>query len=148
MKNARIFLVLFGAPLLLISCGAGTETTGAVSNESSQTACACLAEMNVSLSHLLSTESTEKTSVQDWTEALTEHTSPCMLVKRTPDELVAWSKAQSECAEFQAYTDLVTQFRERLSALRDSSRDLPKSMNELSGGGAKDLLDQLSKGNQ
>jgi hypothetical protein len=148
MKNTRTFLMSFVAVSLLVSCGAGTESTGAVSNESSQTPCVCLSEMNASLAILLSNEQAKKRNVQEWTQALADNTSPCMLVKRTPEELSAWSKAQSECPEFQAYTDWVNLFRGQLSEARESSRNMPQSMNELSGGGAKDLLDQLSKGNQ
>tara|TARA_B110000503_G_scaffold124976_1_gene192062 strand:- start:9012 stop:9458 length:447 start_codon:yes stop_codon:yes gene_type:complete len=148
MNNAQTFLMAFGAALLLISCGAGTESTGATSDTASPTACECLVEMNASLSTLMSDEQSNKKSVQEWTQALTQNTSPCMLVQRTPVELNAWSKAQSECPEFQAYNELVTKFREQLAAVREATREVPQSINQISNGGAKGLLDQLSKGNQ
>tara|TARA_B110000503_G_scaffold60549_1_gene96141 strand:+ start:438 stop:986 length:549 start_codon:yes stop_codon:yes gene_type:complete len=148
MNNARTFLMAFGAALLLMSCGAGTESTGATSAASDQSPCDCLVEMNASLTALMADEQSAERTVLEWTQALSEKTSPCMLVKRTPEELSAWSKAQSACPEFQAYSDLVTQFREQLVAVREATREIPQSMNQISNGGAKELLDQLSKGNQ
>jgi len=148
MNYARTFLLSFGATILLISCGAGTESTGATSDLSEQSPCACLSEMNASLSGLMSDDQSGAMTVGQWTKALSENTSPCMLVERTPEELNVWSAAQSECPEFQAYNALVTQFREQISAAREASREMPQSMNEISNGGAKELLDELSKGNQ
>ncbi|MDE0979381.1 MAG: hypothetical protein OSA78_05245 [Flavobacteriales bacterium] len=148
MKNARTFLTALSASMLLISCGAGTESTGATSATLSQDPCSCLIEMNASLTELMSVEQSIDWTVQDWTKALSEKTSACMLVERTPEELNAWSKAQLTCDEFAAYTALVGQFREQLIAVRDATREMPTSINEITEGGAKGLLDQLSKGNQ
>ncbi len=148
MKNARTFLTALSASILLISCGSGTESTGATSASSDQDACSCLVEMNSSLTELMSSDQSSDWTVQDWTQALTENTSACMLVERTPEELNAWSKAQLACDEFAAYTTLVGQFREQLIAVREATREMPTNMNEITDGGAKGLLDQLSKGNQ
>ena len=148
MKNARTFLTALSASMLLISCGAGTESTGAASASLDQDACSCLVEMNASLTELMSAEQSSDWTVQDWTQALTENTSACMLVERTPEELNAWSKAQLACDEFAAYSTLVGQFREQLIAVREATREMPTNMNEITEGGAKGLLDQLGKGNQ
>ena len=148
MKNARTFLTALSASMLLMSCGNGTESTGAASASLDQDACSCLVEMNASLTELMSAEQSSDWTVQDWTQALTENTSACMLVERTPEELNAWSKAQLACDEFAAYTTLVGQFREQLIAVREATREMPTNMNEITDGGAKGLLDQLSKGNQ
>ena len=134
--------------IFLFSCGAGTETTGASVLTLDQDACGCLVEMNAAFEGLISDENNATWTAKEWTDAVTQKTSPCMVIQRTPEELSAWSAEQSQCEEYAQYSSLVAVFRERLIAARVSQREVPQDIRDLSEGGAKGLLDQLSKRNQ
>jgi hypothetical protein len=134
--------------IFLFSCGAGTETTGASVLTSDQDACGCLVEMNAAFEGLISDENNATWTAKEWTDAVTQKTSPCMVIERTPEELSAWSAEQSQCEEYAQYSSLVSVFRERLIAARVNQREVPQDIRDLSEGGAKGLLDQLSKRNQ
>ena len=134
--------------IFLFSCGAGTETTGASVLTSDQAACGCLVEMNAAFEGLISDAQNVDRTVEEWTHELTQQTSPCMVAERTPEEVSAWSAEQAQCEEYAQYVTLVGLFREQLIAARAKQREVPQDIRELSEGGAKGLLDQLSKRNQ
>ena len=144
MRNVLPFGILMIVGLLLLGCGAGSESAETVTDAANEDACACLAEMKASLEGILAEEHAEWTAKQ-WTESLTKATAPCMRKERTPEELSAWSQAQARCEDFAAYKALVTTFRGKLAAAVQDSKNMPQDIKELASDGAKGLLDQLSK---
>jgi|TARA_B100001093_G_scaffold446196_1_gene450333 tRNA A37 methylthiotransferase MiaB len=144
MRNVLPFGILMIVGLLLLGCGAGSESAETATNAANEDACACLAEMKASLEGILAEEHAEWTAKQ-WTESLTKATAPCMRKERTPEELSAWSQAQAGCEDYAAYKALVTTFRGKLAAAVQDSKNMPQDIKELTSDGAKGLLDQLSK---
>jgi hypothetical protein len=144
MRNVLPFGILMMVGMLLLSCGAGSESAETVTDATNEDACACLVEMKASLEGILTEEHAEW-SAKQWTESLSKATAPCMRKERAPEELSAWSQAQAGCEDYAAYKTLVTTFREKLTAAVQDSKNMPQDIKELTSDGAKGLLDQLSK---
>jgi hypothetical protein len=144
MKNVLPFGILMIFGVAWIGCGAGSESAETATEVANEDACACLIEMKSSLEGILAEEHTDWTA-KEWTQSLTKSTAPCMRAKRTPEELSAWSQAQSVCEDFDAYKNLVGAFRAKLTAAVQDSKKMPQDIKDLTSDGAKGLLDQLSK---
>jgi len=144
MRNVLPFGLLLILGAAWMGCGAGSESAETASEAKTADACACLADMKTSLESILSEDHAEWTAKQ-WTQSLSKATAPCMRQERTPEELSAWSQAQSECNDYAEYKGLVTAFKTKLTAAVQDSKKMPQDIEKLTSDGAKGLLDQLSK---
>jgi len=144
MRNVLSFGLLMILGAAWMGCGAGSESAETATASSDADACACLAEMKSSLEGILQDDHSDWTAKQ-WTQSLSKSTAPCMRKERTPEELSAWSQAQSACDDYAAYKELVSSFRTKLTAAVQDSKQLPQNIKDMTSDGAKGLLDQLSK---
>lgn len=108
-------------------------------------------EKQSKLTGVLEQPGTENWTAEQWTNAISAEASPCMQSKSSPQEELAASKLEKECSGYEAYAEKVKEFSERLASAKTQEREEQvQDIQELTGGGgARDLLDQLSnKGKQ
>lgn len=129
----------------LMSCGGGADSAVTTDETADLNACECLVEMNGALQSVLGNESNGAWTAKQWTQELAKASSTCMSKTRTPQELSAWSQAQSECEGYAEYKQLVGSFRAKMLAAKGDGQPLPGNIKDISEEGAKGLLDELSK---
>lgn len=130
----------------LNGCGAGSDSAGtAERGQTEVSACDCLSEMSASLQGILNNEGNKDWTAKDWSDQLAKVSAPCATTERTPQELSKWSQEQSTCEGYEAYRQLVDDFRTRLVAAKGEGQNMPQNIRNISEEGAKGLLDQLSK---
>lgn len=133
------------AATALMSCGGGADTAVTTDETADLNACECLVEMNSALQAVSGKEGNAAWSAKQWTQELAKASSTCMSMTRTPQELSAWSQAQSECEGYAQYKELVGAFRAKMVAAKGDGQPLPGNIRDISEEGAKGLLDELSK---
>ena len=156
MKRLTTFAIAALAALpfaMTTGCGSGAETTdgSAPQDDAAAAVCACMQEKMTKLSGVLDQAGNAEWTAEQWTEALSGDASPCMNAKSTAEEELASSKLEKECPGFEAYQAKVMEFSQRLATAKKAEREENvQDIQELTGGGgARDLLDQLSnKGKQ
>jgi uncharacterized protein CbrC (UPF0167 family) len=153
-SKSFLFAALAAVPFVLSTgCGSGAETADGSAPEADASAavCACMQEKQSKLTGLLEQPGTESWTAEQWTSALSSEASPCMQAKSSPEEQMEVSKLEKECSGYQAYAEKVKEFSQRLASAKTQEREEGvQNIQELTGGGgARDLLDQLSsKGKQ
>jgi hypothetical protein len=156
MKRSISFaFAAFAASTLLIptGCGSGADTAdgSAAQDDAAAAVCACMQEKLGKLNGVLEQSGTEEWTAAQWTAALSSEASPCMQAKDSAEAEVSASKLEKECPGYDAYQAKVMEFSQRLAAAKQEERgDQIQDIQQLTGGGgARDLLDQLSnKGKQ
>ncbi len=139
--------------MLSTGCGSGAETAdgSAPEDDAAAAVCACMQEKQSKLTGVLEQPGTENWTAEQWTNAISAEASPCMQSQSSPQEELAASKLEKECPGYEAYAEKVKEFSQRLASAKTQEREEQvQDIQELTGGGgARDLLDQLSnKGKQ
>jgi len=155
MMNRSNFLTIAALAALPFasSCGSGSETTDgtAPADDAAATACACLQEKLGKLNGVLAAEGNDAWTPSQWTTALADESSPCMQTKGSAEADLAAANLEKDCPGFDEYKAKIKEFSDRLSAAQKAAKEEKvQDIQELTGGGgARDLLDQLSnKGKQ
>lgn len=146
MKKVLALGFLVASVIGFHGCGAGSDSAGTADREQSEvSACDCLLQMTASLQEILNNEGNKDWSAKDWSDQLAKVSAPCATADRSPQELSKWSQDQSVCEGYEAYRQLVDDFRSRLVAAQGEGQNMPQDIRKISEEGAKGLLDQLSK---
>ena len=152
-STSFLFAALAAVPFVLSTgCGSGAETAdgSAPEEDAAAAVCACMQEKQSKLTGVLEQPGTENWTATQWTQALSSESSPCMQAKATPQEELEASKLEKECPGYDAYAAKVAEFSQRLASAKTVEREESvQDIQELTGGGgARDLLDQLSNKNK
>ncbi len=153
MNRSNLLTIAALAALpFLTSCGSGSETTDgtAPADDAAATACACLQEKIGKLNGVLTAEGNATWTATQWTDALSSESSPCMQTKGSTEADLAAAELEKDCPGFAEYQAKIKEFSDRLSAAQKAAKEEKiQDIQELTGGGgARDLLDQLSNKNQ